>query len=76
MSTWNSVDDFDDVERPLSTAWITDDLIELTLQEMSPLYDYELTEDDAIEILMNLKRFAEALLKAVESQKTEGEPRR
>lgn len=55
-------------ERPLSMAWITDELIERTKKEMAPLYDEELTTDDAVEILMNLKRFAEALLKATEGR--------
>lgn len=55
-------------ERPLSIAWITDELIERTQKVLSPLYDEELSTDDAVEILMNLKRFAEVLLKATEGR--------
>ena len=52
-----------DGRRPLSMDWITDDLLQATLAAWSPVYDQPLTTDDAIEILMNVKRFTEALLR-------------
>jgi len=42
--------------------WITDDLLRATLAAWSPRYEQPLDADDAIEILMNVKRFSEALL--------------
>ena len=54
--------------RQLSMDGITDDLLQATLAAWSPLYEQSLTADDAVEILMNVKRFTEALL---ESRKDE-----
>ena len=51
-----------DGRRPLSTDWITDDLLQTTLAVWSEVYQQPLTTDDAVEILMNVKRFSEALL--------------
>lgn len=48
--------------RPLSMDWITDDLLQATLAAWSPRYEQPLASDDAVEILMNVKRFSEALL--------------
>lgn len=50
--------------RPLSMAWITDALIEETRRVWSPMYGRVLSADEAVEILMNVKRFAEVLLRA------------
>ena len=49
--------------RPLSAAWITDELIDETRRVWSPEYGRVLSADEAIEILMNVKRFAEVLMK-------------
>ena len=49
--------------RPLSAAWITDELIDETKRVWSPEYGRVLSADEAIEILMNVKRFAEVLMK-------------
>lgn len=51
-----------DGPRPLSMDWITDDLLRATLAAWSPRYEQPLNADDAVEILMNVKRFSEALL--------------
>lgn len=51
-----------DGRRPLSMDWITDDLLQTTLAVWSQVYEQPLTADDAVEILMNVKRFTEALL--------------
>jgi hypothetical protein len=42
--------------------WITDDLLQATLAAWSTRYEQPLETDDAVEILMNVKRFSEALL--------------
>jgi hypothetical protein len=54
--------------RPLSMDWITDDLLRATLAAWSPRYEQPLTSDDAVEILMNVKRFSEALLASRKDQ--------
>lgn len=43
--------------------WITDDMIEDTRRHWSPRYGYELSDDDAVEILMNIKRFGQLLIR-------------
>ena len=44
-------------------AWITDELIIETQRVWSPVYGRVISTDEATEILMNVKRFAEVLLK-------------
>ena len=51
-------------DRPMSLAWITDDLLRSTQEVWSRAYGRMVSEDEAIEILVNVKRFAEVLLKA------------
>ena len=41
--------------------WITDELIEQTIDVWQPYYEEELTEEDAVEILRNVVRMARAL---------------
>lgn len=50
--------------RPLSLAWITDELIEDTRRVWSQAYGRVLSADEAVEIVMNVKRLAEVLLKS------------
>jgi hypothetical protein len=50
--------------RPLSLAWITDDLARYTQEVWSELYGRPITEDEAVEMLLNVKHLAEVLLKA------------
>jgi hypothetical protein len=52
--------------RPLSMAWITDDLLADTRRVWSRAYGRVIAEEEAIEILMNVKRFAETMLRAEE----------
>lgn len=52
-----------DRRRPLSMSWITDELIDETRRVWSPEYGRVLSADEAVEILMNVKRLAEVLLK-------------
>jgi len=49
--------------RPLSLAWISDELLAKTQQVWSKAYGRPVSEEEAVEILMNVKRFAEVLLK-------------
>lgn len=51
-------------DRPMSLAWITDDLLRYTQEVWSRAYGRPVSEDEAIEMLVNVKRFAEVLLKA------------
>ena len=48
--------------RPLSLAWVSDELIAETQRLWSARYGREIARDEAIEILFNVKRFAEMLL--------------
>ena len=57
--------------RPLDIAWITDELIAKHRRVWSRMYGREISESEAIEIILNIKRFAEAILYAVEH---EGQP--
>ena len=47
--------------RPLSLAWITDDLLDQTRKVWSSEYGRVISEEEAVEILMNVKRLAEVL---------------
>lgn len=49
--------------RPLSLAWITDDLLRYTQEVWSRAYGRPVSEDEAIEMLLNVKRLAEVMLK-------------
>ena len=48
----------------MSLAWITDDLLRYTREVWSRAYGRPVSEAEAIEMLVNVKRFAEVLLKA------------
>ncbi|MBN2583672.1 MAG: hypothetical protein JXL80_11445 [Planctomycetes bacterium] len=50
--------------RPLSMAWISDELLAETIDLWSESYGRPISENEAVEILMNVKRLGEALLKA------------
>jgi len=51
-------------KRPLSQAWITDELIAETRRTWSPIYGRVISDDEAVEILVNVKRLAEVLMRA------------
>lgn len=64
--------------RPLSTHWISDERIADTIRVWSPYYGRQLTQDEAIEICQNVKRFAEVLIRAqreLAQKQPEGEPK-
>ncbi len=48
----------------MSLAWITDDLLRYTREVWSRAYGRPVSEDEAIEMLLNVKRLAEVMLKA------------
>lgn len=48
---------------PLSMAWISDELLAETIDLWSESYGRPISEDEAMEILMNVKRLGEVLLK-------------
>ena len=52
------------MERPPRPAWISDALLAETIEVWSEAYGRPLDEDDAVEILRNVRRLAEALLDA------------
>ena len=58
-------------QRPLSQAWITDDLLARTQAVWSEVAGKPVDEDEAVEILLNVKRLAETMWKAAE-QKGDG----
>jgi DNA helicase HerA-like ATPase len=49
-------------QRPLALSWITDDLLHHTQQVWSRAYGRTVTENEAIEMLLNVKRLAEVIL--------------
>jgi len=50
--------------RPPGAAWITDEAIADTRRVWSPYYGRELTDDEAVEILMNVRNLADVLVQA------------
>lgn len=52
------------VERPPRPAWISDALLAETIDVWTEAYGRPVSEEDAIEILRNVRRLAEALLEA------------
>ncbi len=51
-------------ERALSTAWVSDELLAETRDVWSEAYGYEIDDAEAMEILMNVKRLGEVLMRA------------
>ena len=52
--------------RPLSTQWLTDERIADARRVWSRAYGRVISEEEAVEILMNVRRLAEILLRAEE----------
>ena len=50
---------------PLSEAWMTDEMVEETRRVWSKAYGRVVTEDEAVEILTNVKRLAAVLIEAM-----------
>jgi hypothetical protein len=50
-------------KRPLSAAWISDGLLAETRRVWSREYGRPVDEEEAIEMLMNVRRLAEVLMK-------------
>ncbi len=57
-------DEFSGHARVAGQIWITDELIEDTRQVWSKRYGRVIAQEEAVEILVNVKKVAEAFLKA------------
>lgn len=55
-------------QRPLATLWLSDERIAEARRVWSKVYGRVISEDEAIEILMNVRRLAEVLLRAEEEK--------
>ena len=55
--------------RPMNAAWVSDDLLARTIDVWSKAYGRRITTQEAMEILMNVKRLGELLLRAREDDK-------
>ena len=55
--------------RPLSLAWVTDELLAETKDVWSEVYGRPIGEAEAIEILVNTKRFVQVLLDAARGER-------
>ncbi|MEX0718068.1 MAG: hypothetical protein WD066_15860 [Planctomycetaceae bacterium] len=58
-----------DAERPLQTQWLSEERIDEARRVWSKAYGRVISRDEAVEILMNVRRFAEAMLHAEEQEK-------
>ncbi len=57
-------------ERPMATAWVSDQLLARTVDVWSRDYGRPVTTQEAMEILNNVKRFGELFIRAKEEDKT------
>ena len=55
--------------RPLSMQWLSDERIAEARRVWSKAYGRVISEDEAVEILMNVRRYAEVLLRAEQGGK-------
>ena len=55
--------------RPLSTQWLSDERIAEASRVWSKAYGRVISDDEAVEILINVRRLAEVLLHAEEEGK-------
>ena len=55
------------IRRPLSLSWISDELITETQRLWSTRYEREVSPEEAVEILQNVKSFAEMLIERSEA---------
>jgi hypothetical protein len=51
----------------LYRSWMTDELVDETRRIWSPIYGRDVSKEEAMEMLTNVKRFAETLLKVQRS---------
>jgi hypothetical protein len=54
--------------RPLSTEWLSDERIAEARRVWSQAYGRVISQDEAIEILTNVRRLAEVLMRAAEGR--------
>lgn len=51
-------------ERPLSLAWLTDEMVAETIEVWSEAWGRPVDEEEAVEILVNVRRLGDVLLRA------------
>jgi len=56
--------------RPLSTQWLSDERIAEARRVWSKAYGRVISQDEAVEILTNVRRLAEVLLRAEEGKQS------
>jgi hypothetical protein len=56
--------------RPLPTQWLSDERVAETRRVWSKAYGRVISDDEAEEILMNVRRLAEVLIRAEEENET------
>ena len=56
--------------RPLSTQWLSDERISEARRVWSKAYGRVISNDEAVEILTNVRRLAETLLRGEEKQRS------
>jgi hypothetical protein len=54
--------------RPLSMQWMTEERVAETRRVWSKAYGRVISDDEAVEILMNVRRLAEVLLRAEQEE--------
>ena len=57
------VSDEEQTLRPLSLAWMTEELIDRTRAVWGQAYGRDISEAEAVEILSNVRRFAEVVIR-------------
>lgn len=55
--------------RPLAEAWISDDLLMEAIAVWSRLYRRKVSEEEAVEMLMNVKRAGEVIYRVARERK-------
>lgn len=56
--------------RPVSTEWLSDERIAEARRVWSKAYGRVISEDEAVEIVMNVRRLAEVLFRAEENKES------
>lgn len=68
--------DWREAGRPASIAWITDELLQYTREVWSKVYGCSVSEEEAIEMLLNVKRLAGVMWKASREKEVKEDERR
>ncbi len=63
----------DSDERPLSLEWLSEERIEESIRVWSKAYGRPISRDEATEILINVRQFAEIVLRAEEAKQRDAQ---